>query len=257
MPFKDVFRADPDVAGANGEPEALLSALSTGPVALGDRVGRFDPALALRTCRSDGILVKPDVPIAATGESMLNGAAFRSELLVAECFSDHEAGRWAYVLGLHANPSDEPVTGTIALAGLGECAPRREVVAWDWRAGTATRMPASGTWSLSLDREGWAYLVLAPVLASGIAVIGDTSKFVPAGDARIEVSATASGARLVVKGAGERVTITGWSEAAPSAGGRPVAHDPATGVWTVPVEVPARGWAVLDVAGQVPRSTSS
>ena len=54
MPFKDVFRADPEVAGENGEPEALLSALSTGPVGLGDRVGRFDPTLALRTCRADG-----------------------------------------------------------------------------------------------------------------------------------------------------------------------------------------------------------
>ena len=30
LPFKDVFRADPEVAGENGEPEALLSALSTG-----------------------------------------------------------------------------------------------------------------------------------------------------------------------------------------------------------------------------------
>ena len=35
LPFKDVFRADPEIAGENGEPEALLSALSTGPVALG------------------------------------------------------------------------------------------------------------------------------------------------------------------------------------------------------------------------------
>lgn len=35
MPFKDVLRADPDIAGDNGEPEALLSALFTGPVGLG------------------------------------------------------------------------------------------------------------------------------------------------------------------------------------------------------------------------------
>ena len=80
MPFKDVFRADPEVAGDNGEPEALLSALSTGPVGLGDRVGRIDPALALATCRADGILIKPDVPIAATGTSMLANTGFRNEL---------------------------------------------------------------------------------------------------------------------------------------------------------------------------------
>ena len=80
MPFKDVFRADPEVAGPNGEPEALLSALSTGPVGLGDRVGRMDPALALRTCRADGLLVKPHTAIAATDESLLSGPAFTSTL---------------------------------------------------------------------------------------------------------------------------------------------------------------------------------
>jgi hypothetical protein len=255
MPFKDVFRADADVAGDNGEPEALLSALSTGPVALGDRVGRFDPTLALRTCRADGILIKPDVPVAATDESMLNGAAFRNELLVAECSTDHPAGRWSYVLGLHANPGDDPVAGEITFADLGSSAPVGDVVAWDWRARTATRVGPAATWPVSLPKEGWAYLVLAPVLPSGVAVVGDTSKFVPAGDARVEVTATEAGARIVVKGAGERVTITGWAEAPPTAGTLPVVHDGATGVWTFEVAVPARGWTAVDL--QAPRSTSS
>jgi hypothetical protein len=250
MPFKDVFRADPEVAGANGEPEALLSALSTGPVGLGDRVGRMDPTLALRTCRADGILVKPDVPIAATDASMVGSAAFRSELLVAECSSTHPAGTWAYVLGLHANPADDEVTGEIAFAGLGASAPTSAVVAWDWRARTATSLAADATWPVALPKEGWAYLVLAPVLPSGLAVIGDVDKFVPAGDARIEVTATGTGARLVVKGAGETVTVTGWAEPAPTAGDLPVDHDPSTGVWAVEVPVPDRGWATVDlVAG--------
>ncbi len=243
--FKDVFRSDPEVAGDTGEPEALLSALSTGPVALGDRVGRNDAALALRTCRADGILIKPDVPVAATDESMVGSAAFRSELLVAECCSDHPAGRWAYVVGLHANPSDEAVTGDIAFADLGASAPAGDVVAWDWRARTATRLPADAYWPVSLPKEGWTYLVLAPVLPAGLAVIGDTSKFVSAGDARLEVTATDAGARLLVKGAGETVTITGWAERAPDAGDLPVDHDPATGVWTFEVAVPERGWATV------------
>ena len=79
MPFKDVFRADPEMAGENGEPEALLSALSTGPVGLGDRVGRMDPVLALRTCRADGLLLKPHTAIAATDESLLSGPAFNAD----------------------------------------------------------------------------------------------------------------------------------------------------------------------------------
>ncbi len=247
MPFKDVFRGDPEVAGTNGEPEALLSALSTGPVGLGDRVGRLDPALALRTCRADGILVKPDVPIAATDASMVGSAAFRSELLVAECFSDHPAGRWSYVLGLHTNPSEEVVRGSIDLAALGQSAPAGDVVAWNWRTGTATRLSPDAVLEVELAKEDWEYLVLAPILPSGLAVIGDVSTFVTAGDARLEVTATAAGARLLVKGAGETVTITGWAEAAPTAGDHVVAHHPATGVWTIEVAVPDRGWAAVDV----------
>jgi len=247
MPFKDVFRADPEVAGDNGEPEALLSALSTGPVGLGDRVGRGDAALARRTCRADGILIKPDVPIAAIDESMVGSAAFRPELLVAECFTDHPAGRWAYVVGLHAHPGDEAVTGEIAFDRLGESAPAGDVIVWDWRAETAARLAPDGTWPLTLAKEGWAHLVLAPVLPTGLAVIGDTTKFVAAGDARIEITATNAGARLVVKGAGETVTITGWAERAPTVGDRPADHDPATGVWTVAVTVPERGWATVDL----------
>ena len=78
-------------------------------------------------------------------------------------------------------------------------------------------------------------------------MIGDTTKFVTAGDARLEVIATDTGARLVVKGAGETVTVTGWAETAPVADGRSVEHDPTTGVWTIAVPVPERGWATVDL----------
>ena len=257
MPFKDVFRSDPEVAGDNGEPEALISVLSTGPVGLGDRVGRNDAELAHRTCRADGVLIKPHVPIAATGPSMLANAAFVAELMVAECYSEHPAGRWGYVLGLHTNPSDDPVEGDIVFAELGESAPDGEVVVWDWRARTATHLTdpldrsagADGRWPVALAKEDWTYLVVAPVLADGrLAVIGEVEKFVPAGDARIEVTETHGGVRLLVKGAGETVTVTGWAATAPTAAdGSVVVHDEASGVWTVDVEVPSRGWASVEL----------
>jgi hypothetical protein len=255
MPFKDVFRADPEVAGQNGEPEALLSALSTGPVGLGDRVGRIDPVLALRTCRADGLLVKPHTAIAATDESLLSGPAFTSTLLVAECTSEHPAGRWTYVVAMHANPGDEPIRGEIRLRSLSRLegtagtdpglAPSGSAdhVAWNWRTGAAARLAYDASIPVSLSREDWSFHVLAPVLDSGLAVIGDVTKFVTAGDVRIEVSETSTGARLVVKGAGERVTITGWADGAPSSPDATVAHNPSTGVWTLDIDVPDRGWA--------------
>ena len=247
MPFKDVFRTDPEVADAHGEPEALLSALSTGPVGLGDRAGRHDTALALRTCRADGLLIKPHTPIAATGRSMLANTGFRDHLMVAECYSDHPAGRWSYALALHANPSEGSIDDEIVFADLGDSAPSGDVVVWDWRHRTATPLGADGRWPVSLAREEWAYLVLAPVLRPGLAVIGDTSKFVTAGDARTEISVIDGGVRMVVKGAGETVTVTGWSATAPTSEGRAVHHDQATGVWTLAVEVPSRGWDTVDL----------
>jgi hypothetical protein len=255
LPFKDVFRADPEVAGQNGEPEALLSALSTGPVGLGDRVGRMDPALALRTCRADGLLIKPHTAIAATDESLMCGPAFTSTLLVAECTSEHPAGRWTYAMAMHANPSDDPISGEIRLESLSRsqihAGPRPDldssrsvdVVAWDWRKGIATRLAPDATIPVSLSREGWSFHVLAPVLASGLAVIGDVTKFVTAGDIRLEVSETSTGVRLIVKGPGETVTVTGWAEDAPNSPDGVIAHDSSTGVWTIDVDVPSRGWA--------------
>jgi hypothetical protein len=246
MPYKDVFRADPEVAGDNGEPEALLAALSTGPVGLGDRVGRLDPALPLRTCRADGLLIKPHTAIAAVDESLLSGPAFNPTLLVAACTSEHPAGRWTYVVAMHAHPDDDRIDSLIRLSSvLGGGA--GDVVAWDWRAATSARLAPDASIEVSLGREGWTFHVLAPVLASGLAVIGDVTKFVTAGDARIEVSATSAGVRLLVKGAGEVVTVTGWAESAPSSPEGIVAYDRATGIWTTDIGVPRRGWGVARV----------
>ena len=246
MPYKDVFRGDPEVAGENGEPEALLAALSTGPVGLGDRVGRLDPAIALRTCRADGLLIKPHTPIAAIDESLLSGPAFNPVPLIADCSSEHEAGRWTYVVAMHANPADDPIAGEVELSAL-HAAAERPVVAWNWRTGQGERLGPDATIPVELEREGWAYFVLAPVLASGIAVVGDVSKFVTAGDARMEIVETATGVRLVVKGPGETVTVTGWCATAPTSPDCIVDYDPPSGIWTAHVEVPPRGWAALAV----------
>ncbi len=187
--------------------------------------------------------MKPHTAIAAIDESLLSGPAFNPTLLVAECTSEHAAGRWTYVVAMHAQPDDDPITGEIRLTSLGV----GDVVAWDWRTGTAMRLTADATIGVSLGREEWTFHVLAPVLTAGLAVIGDVSKFVTAGDARIEVSPTATGVRLVVKGAGEVVTITGWADAAPTSPDGAVAYEPATGVWTTDVEVPNRGWTTVTV----------
>lgn len=43
--------------------EAAIATLSAGPVAPGDRMGLEDKALILRSCRADGLLLKPSRPL--------------------------------------------------------------------------------------------------------------------------------------------------------------------------------------------------
>ena len=143
--------------------------------------------------------------------------------LVGECWTQHAAGRWAYVVAANVFRGEEPITGRVNLADVGVDGP---VVAWDWRRRTAELIEPGGGWDLSLDPLEWDYRVLAPVLPGDVAVFGDVDLFVPAGDMRI---GEVRGGAVTVLGAGETVTITGWSAA--------------DGVWTRDVEVPSRGWA--------------
>ncbi|MEY2566008.1 MAG: hypothetical protein QOE35_537 [Actinomycetota bacterium] len=221
-PFKDVFLA----GSAHAEIEALLSVMSTGPVAVGDRLGQADPVPIARTHRADGMLVKPDVPIAAIDRAFFNHVVARPALLTAETGSTHAAGTWRHVLTINAFNGAQPLTGRVEVAELGVTAP---VLAYDWRSRTAEVLEPGGGWDLTLDTAGWDYRVLVPLLPDGTAVVGDAELFATAGDMRIaEVDPTGS---VTVLGAGERVHLTVWDGE----------------LRTVDVDVPSRGWAVVEV----------
>jgi len=215
--------------GEHAEIEALLSVLSTGPVGIGDALGRADASVVSRTCRADGILVKPDVPIAAVDRAFLQHGVARPEPIVAEATTTHGTNRWHYVLTFNAFRQGDPEASRVSLDDIGVGG---DVVAYDWRRGTAEVLGAGGGWDVNLPTAGWDYRVLAPVLPSGVAVIGDARLFAPAGDMRIAaVDPTDAGARVTVLGAGERVQLTWWDGA----------------VRTIDVDVPSRGWTVIDV----------
>ena len=220
-PFQDVFIA----GGEHAEIEALLSVLSTGPVGVGDRLGRADAEIVRRTCRADGVLVKPDFPIAAVDRAFLQHGVARPEPLIAETASAHTAGTWTYVLTINAFRQGDPVTSRVDLRDVGVTEP---VVAFDWRAGTAEPLDPGGGWDVALPAAGWDYRLLAP-LRDDVAVIGDANLFAPAGDMRI---GDVDGRRVTVLGApGERVTLTVWDGE----------------LRTIDVDVPDRGWLAVDV----------
>jgi hypothetical protein len=225
-PFKDVFSADVDNEGAHAEVEALLSALSTGPVGIGDRVGRADRDIVRRTCRADGLLVKPDEPVAALDRSFHRWATGRGALLVGSTTTTHAAGTWTYVVTLNA--TDQPVAGRVDLADL-RGSPAGDALVWDWRGHRGEVVAPGGGWDVELPALGWDYRVVAPIV-DGVAVVGDPALYATAGDMRIAaVERTPDHAlHVTVLGADEHVELVTWTER--------------DGIARVPVDVPRRGW---------------
>jgi hypothetical protein len=182
--FKDVFLSDRD-AEPYAEIEALLAALSTGPVGVGDRIGRSDRDLVLRVAREDGTLVKPDAALAALDHCFQSFTYLDPRLLIGETYSAHPAGRWVYVVGLHASRVREPIAERCALAQLGAQRPQGPVVAYDWRARRWARLEPDGGWDIELAWQDWDLRILCPVLPGDRAVFGDVSKYASVGDRRV------------------------------------------------------------------------
>ena len=210
-PYKDVFHSTP--TSATREVEALLSALSAGPVGIGDRIGEADIDLIRRTCRADGVLVRPDVPIAAVDRAAFTAPVWSGEPVVATTHTRHAAGRWGYVFTCNVG-SDEPRTARVSFADLGDDLPETaEYAVYAWRTGGIEVLPRGGAFDTSaLARADWDYRILAPVFANGIAVVGDPDVYACAGDTRISaVTAADDGIAVTVLGAGESVRLRGWS----------------------------------------------
>lgn len=76
----------------------LLANLSAGPVGVGDGLGQVSAANLAQVARTDGVIVKPDVPIVPTEATYLADAAGTNPAMVAATHVQHDNGlRYAYV----------------------------------------------------------------------------------------------------------------------------------------------------------------
>jgi hypothetical protein len=240
-PYKDVFISHGKTANTAGEAyaevESLLASLSSGPVGIGDEIGCTDRNLVLRTCREDGVLVKPDVPIAALDRCFVHNAFLEPEPLIGETYSEHPAGRWWYVAVFNACRTKQTIDYRVALSDLGPSAPRGPVIAFDWRRRTCVRLEPDGGWDGSLPWQDWEYRVLCPLLLGETAVFGDVSKYASAGDRRIAAIRAVDGkVTFDVFGVpGTVAEISGWSTR-PLRG---VSERDASGMWRLRLHLEA------------------
>ena len=234
-PWADVFMS-------SETDNMLLAALSAGPVGTGDGIGRESRANILLAVRGDGMIVKPDAPLVPTDASILADARQAHLPLVAATYTGVGTGRTAYVFACTRTGDSSAVS--FSPKSLGVPGP---VYVYDYFAKTARRLGAGGTYQDTLGPTGRAFYVVAPIGASGIALLGDEGKFVGMGHQRLAAVQDTPGGltATVLLAAGEAaVTLHGYAASAPkaaAAGGRvgPVAYDPANGHFAVTVSAGA------------------
>jgi hypothetical protein len=203
-PWADVFMS-------TERDNLLLAALSGGVVGIGDPLGAENADNLRHVVRADGVLVKPDAPLVPTDESVvLEAAQGARSPMVAWTYSDHAAyttspapsapdpgttaqrgqagdvqsssGRTAYVFAYSRGNGPQVASFNPSSLGLGG-----EAYVYDYFADSGQLVEPGSRFSASVDSG--SYYVVAPVGASGIALLGDAGEFVSLGAKRISALA--------------------------------------------------------------------
>ncbi|MBD3188626.1 hypothetical protein GF325_17490 [Candidatus Bathyarchaeota archaeon] len=151
---------------------ALLSVLGGGLVCPGDRPKYLDANLIGRTCSHDGELLKPDRPITP------NDLMFRihQKPYIMDTWTVIGDWTWRYVVSVSFWPR-KVKDASVTLAQMGYC--DQEGILYDFQAGTMQPVKPSTGISLPKRYMNYRYLIFAPYLIDGVALVGCINKFIP------------------------------------------------------------------------------
>jgi hypothetical protein len=190
----------------------LLATLSAGPVGIGDPIGSISSSNLLKAVRPDGVIVKPDSPLAPIDASYTNSARGTDTPQIASTYSDFGGLRTYYVFA-YTQGSNTEVKFRPSDAGASQ-----PVYVYDYFSGNGQPMDAADLIDRQISGDA-LYLVMAPIGPSGMAVLGDTDQFITMGKKR--VTAIEDDGKIAVTisfAAGETSrTITGFSPWHPAA----------------------------------------
>jgi hypothetical protein len=175
--FKDCFfsrrpaHGDDAIDGdEHAELEALLACMSAGTVGIGDRVGRTDREVIMRTCDSDGRLRHVDRPLALVDACLFGEPARGERLAWASTTSTRDGKVWTYVVGINTAAERRVIADRLELATLGLVG---SPSVYAWRRGA---VEPTDTLRAELAPRDWAMWVCAPPRERADA--GDLTKYV-------------------------------------------------------------------------------
>ena len=175
-PWADVFMS-------SERENLLLATLSAGMVGIGDAYGRENPTNIACAVRPDGVIVKPDVALVPTDQSTIADATSRKACISAVTFTqtgqDRRIGNAAYLFSYNETTNDAPVLTRPCDIGF-----RDDVFIYDYFAGTGRRSRSTDSLPV-VSAGGTAYVIVVPIDRNGLALIGDSGKFVTRGAQRI------------------------------------------------------------------------
>ena len=171
---------------ANAFEDVLLANLLGGEIQLGHRIGECNFDLVRKTYREgDQLILKADHPIVPLDRCYLEGGT------VGYTTSERNGHKWFYVLSL-------PRAGYLGAFSVSDLGVGGQWAVYNFDTRLVAVVDASTL--IPLKREAkHEYLVVAPLLGNGMAVIGDAEKFVTMGEKRIApVEATGEEVRVGV-----------------------------------------------------------
>jgi hypothetical protein len=164
----------------------VLETNSAGLMAIADAMGSEVPANLLQAIRSDGVIVKPDVPVVPMDSTYIADA--QAELqsaplppMLAFSYSNHGGTTVAYVFGYSRGADGSAQNISFAPGDLGL---ESAVYVYNYFSQSGEVVEANVSFLDSVSTFG-SYYVVAPIGPSGVAFLGDTGKFVSAGRQRI------------------------------------------------------------------------
>ena len=207
-----------DVYSSGATRNLLISTLSAGPVGAGDALGGANGPNLLKSVRPDGVIVKPDVPLAPVDDAYVNDSLGQHRPMVATTYTDHTNSRALYIFAFGESPANLSTGFKPADFGISSNA-----YVYDFFTRTGTVVNAGSTFNFTTvmpnGTNGGSYFIAVPIGPSGMAFLGDTNKFVTRGKKRISgFSDTGLLRATVAFAAGEtNVTLCGYAPSSPYA----------------------------------------